>query len=318
MKGRKRLIAPTPSLDELIATRMLEGIARLETSPVLWGQRIPTRQSRRRRFPKVDFYGNQSTASGLMGHQHSHCELAFVVNGRLNVCIESRIYEARRDDWMLFLPDVIHGECCLTTRRAYELLWFTVSPKSHFTCQLTGYSRSEGYQILSRRDFGRVPTELLATWRRLTSRPWRDPDRARCDLLKLVGFCLERLRDEANPPAETLHPLINEVKAILLRDLEHPLSVPSLANEVALSPNYLSSLFHRETGTTIRQFVDLKRVERSKELLLDARRSIKQVAYALGYADQHHFSRVFRRVTGTPPSRYRRKALGIEETDTSS
>jgi two-component system response regulator YesN len=69
---------------------------------------------------------------------------------------------------------------------------------------------------------------------------------------------------------------------------------------------------------TLRQFLDLKRVERAKALLLEPHSSIKQVAFALGYADQHQFSRVFRRVTGTSPTGFRERTLEIEETDTSS
>ncbi|MBP8951047.1 MAG: helix-turn-helix transcriptional regulator [Armatimonadetes bacterium] len=308
----------TRSLDELIATRLLEGIARIEASAVLWGQRVPGRKSRRRQFPRVDFYGEETMPSGLLGHKHAGCEVAFVVTGRLNVCIEAQTYEALEDDWMLFLPGVIHGECCLTTKRPYELLWLHGSAQSRLICQLTGYTGSDGYQIRSRRDFGRLPTELLAGWSRLTSRPWRDLDLTRCNLLHLAAFCLDRLRDEANPPTEALHPLVNEVKALLQQDLSRPLSVPQLANEVALSPNYLSSLFHRNAGMTLRQFLDLKRVERAKALLLEPHSSIKQVAFALGYADQHQFSRVFRRVTGTSPTGFRERTLEIEETDTSS
>ncbi|MCE5237475.1 AraC family transcriptional regulator [bacterium] len=308
----------TRSLDELVATRFVEGIARLGTSATLWGQPLPGRESRRRQFPRVDFYGQETMVSGLLGHKHDGCEVAFVVTGRLNVCIKSQTYEAREDDWMLFLPGVVHGECCLTTKRPYELLWLHGSARSRLICQLTGYSRTEGYQVGSRRDFGRVPTELLAGWRRLTSGPWRDVALTRCDLLHLAAFCLDRLRDEANPPTETLHPLVNEVKVLLQRDLSRPLSVPQLANEVALSPNYLSSLFHRQTGMTLRHFLDLRRVERAKALLLDARMSIKQVACALGYADQHQFSRVFRRVTGTTPTGFREGNHPIGETHTSS
>jgi AraC-like DNA-binding protein len=301
-----------------MATRVLEGIARLGGAAILWGQDVPARRSRRGHFPKVDFYGRETMPSGLLGHQHPRCELAFVLSGRLNVCIQARTYEARQDDWMLFLPGVAHGECCLSTKRPYELLWLTVSRGSHLTSHLTAYSETHGYEVLSRRDFGPAPTELLAAWGRLTSGPWAALDSTRCELLRVVTFCLDRLSDHIDPPVEALHPLIGQIKAILLRDLTSPPSVPLVADEVALSPNYLSSLFHRETGLTIRQFVDIERVEASKQLLADARRSIKQVAHALGYADQHHFSRVFRRVTGLPPSRYRARAPGARETDTPS
>ena len=103
------------------------------------------------------------------------------------------------------------------------------------------------------------------------------------------------------------HPLVVQVQEILARSVTRPPSVVELANRVGLSPNYLSSLFRRETGETVRRFVESRRVERAREQLADPKRTVKQIAYALGFADPHHFSHAFRRATGISPTAYRQQ-----------
>ncbi len=307
----KSPVDPLVSLSELIGTRVLNKVAGLDGSAVIWGQPVATRRSSRRSFPNVDFYGWRSMHSGLLGHHHVQSELGVVLGGRLNICIEKAVYEVVDGDWLVLTPWVLHGECCLPTRVAYKLFWLIMLPTNHLECQVTQYNRPGRYQLVCGRDIGPPPDELLEPWTRLMSPPWPSTERARCDLLAMLTFCLQRLCDDTAPPPDTRHPLVAEVKAILSRAPTDRLSVAQLASEVALSPNYLSTLFHRETGMTIRQFVDLSRVEASKPLLSDPRQSIKQVAHALGYASQQHFSRVFRRVTGMSPRQYRVAVHGI-------
>lgn len=309
---------PLASLSELIGTRVLDRVAGLDRRAVIWGQPVAARRSSRRDFPNVDFYGWRSMPSGLLGHHHAQSELGVVLDGRLNICIETRVYEVRDGDWLVLTPWVLHGECCLPNRLAYRLFWLVMLPTDHFECQVTRYSRSGRYEVVCGRDLGPPPSELLEPWARLMSPPWQSIERARCDLLAMLTFCLERLCDDVTPPTDTQHPLIAEVKAMLQSDPANRPSVAEIASEVALSPNYLSSLFHRETGMTIRQFVDLSRVEASKPLLSDPRQSIKQVAHALGFANQHHFSRLFRRVTGMSPSKFREATRDVGESDTFS
>ena len=287
-----------------LTTRVLENIAALSSGTMLRGQAVPSRASRRRRFPKVEFYGNESMPGGLPGHRHSHPELATVLDGQLNLGIGGRVYRARAGDWLVFPAHVPHGECCLESRASYRLLWFIPTPP-RFGIHLTRYSRSRGYEMVSAHRFGDIPHEVLTGMRRLCGAPWDDVHEVRRELLKLVLWCLDRLRTAAAASTTRPHPLVVEIQTVLRGSLARPLGVVELANRVGLSPNYLSNLFHRQTGRTIRQFVQAERIERARRELADPGRSLKQVAYGLGFVDPHHFSHVFRRVAGVSPTSYR-------------
>lgn len=77
------------------------------------------------------------------------------------------------------------------------------------------------------------------------------------------------------------------------------------AGELCLSPNYFGDLVKRETGKTAQEYIRLKLMDTAKERILDTTRSIAEIAYELGFQYPQHFSRLFKRVTGSTPNQYR-------------
>ncbi len=95
--------------------------------------------------------------------------------------------------------------------------------------------------------------------------------------------------------------------------MDQDISLVWVSNEIAVSPNYLSSLIKKTTGST---FVDLltgKRIEKAKELLLFTNLKIKDISEKCGYSDQHYFSYCFKKYTGISPNTCRRQNEGKGE-----
>jgi AraC family transcriptional regulator len=88
--------------------------------------------------------------------------------------------------------------------------------------------------------------------------------------------------------------------------LEGDLRLSDLAREAGASTSHFLRSFRQSTGKTPYQFLLHQRVERAKFLMHDHRVPLTEVALACGFADQHHLARVFRRITGVPPTSYRR------------
>lgn len=74
---------------------------------------------------------------------------------------------------------------------------------------------------------------------------------------------------------------------------------------VHLSPAYTSNLFSNTCGTTIREYIIAKRIERSKELLKETDMKLYEIADVVGYSDPKYFSQLFRKLTGQTPNQYR-------------
>ena len=103
-------------------------------------------------------------------------------------------------------------------------------------------------------------------------------------------------------------PVIQTIDYII-SNLNQPLHVNDIANKISLSENYLSTVFRKETGYTIRDYIAKQRIETSKSMLLHTDYSYAQIAIALGFSSQSHFTRVFRELTGTTPAKYRKGSV---------
>jgi len=82
-------------------------------------------------------------------------------------------------------------------------------------------------------------------------------------------------------------------------------TVAFIANELNLSPNYLSDLLRNTTGQNAQQYIQSHLVEKAKGLLATANCSISEVAYQLGFEYPQSFNKLFKKSTGQTPMFYR-------------
>lgn len=88
------------------------------------------------------------------------------------------------------------------------------------------------------------------------------------------------------------------------------ISLDTIAENMYLSPFYISKIFKSETGDTpIRHLINI-RLERARELLLQgSEMSVQEVAAAVGYDDAYHFSKLFKKYYGKSPSQIRKEGV---------
>jgi AraC family transcriptional regulator len=84
-------------------------------------------------------------------------------------------------------------------------------------------------------------------------------------------------------------------------NLSTDIEVAELAGLVRLSPHYFSLVFRQALGVTPHQYILQERVSEACRLLAAGGMTLAELATHLGFADQSHFSRAFRKVTGTTP-----------------
>ncbi len=88
-------------------------------------------------------------------------------------------------------------------------------------------------------------------------------------------------------------------------DLTANLTLNSLATAQNLSPSYLSALFSQETGQTLTEYVNQKRIKLAMRLLATTKLQIQTIAQHCGILDVHYFSKVFKKAVGVTPKQYR-------------
>ena len=92
--------------------------------------------------------------------------------------------------------------------------------------------------------------------------------------------------------------------------LDARLSIGALAKEAGLSPSHFARAFKETTGSAPHQYLLTQRLERARRLLDAPDATISDVALRTGFADQAHFTRVFRREFRTTPGAYLRERRG--------
>lgn len=99
---------------------------------------------------------------------------------------------------------------------------------------------------------------------------------------------------------------VRKVRDHIETSLSGLIRIAVLAGIARLSPGHFTRAFKASFGTTPLGYVNARRVERAKSMMLETADPLSQISLACGFTDQSHLSRVFRRLSGEPPSQWRR------------
>ena len=87
------------------------------------------------------------------------------------------------------------------------------------------------------------------------------------------------------------------------------ISLISVANHVAMSAAYFSTVFSQTTGRSFINYLTSLRIDRAKELLTSTNMKLADIALSVGYNEPNYFSHVFRKTVGMTPKEYRNQSL---------
>lgn len=104
-------------------------------------------------------------------------------------------------------------------------------------------------------------------------------------------------------------PPVRRAIACIVGDLNGDLSLKALAAIQKINPSYLSTLFKKETGRTITDYVNYKRINFAVQLLTSTKLQIQIVAQHCGIPDVNYFTKVFKRYAGKTPRQFRQDSL---------
>lgn len=124
------------------------------------------------------------------------------------------------------------------------------------------------------------------------------------DICSIVSLdARSRLEGE---PDEARQDLLTKMQEYLDSNIgNHQFSVAGMATDFFLSTSYLSRLYKEQTGETILEYVNRKRIERVKMLLTETDETVEAIVSAVGYYDVSSFIRKFKRLVGVTPGEFR-------------
>ena len=129
----------------------------------------------------------------------------------------------------------------------------------------------------------------------------------------LLQFLEEVRRSDQIPTRRSA--LVRNVLDYVRSHVTEGLVLEDVAKVFFVSPNYLSSIIHKETGITYRQHVIDAKITVAKQMLDDTRMRVEEIAYAVGYENYVSFYNVFKKVERMSPTEYRFQKWKEEEGD---
>ena len=135
------------------------------------------------------------------------------------------------------------------------------------------------------------------------------------DLASIKREVLKRLSGSGNETSGIVQEggskYINGAMHFISLYYHRPINLNEIAEYVGYSPNYLCSIFKKETGIGISDFINRARIEKSKELLTNTLMKNYEIAEAVGYGSESYFSRIFKQLTNQTPNNFRRTNNGV-------
>lgn len=100
--------------------------------------------------------------------------------------------------------------------------------------------------------------------------------------------------------------------SFIAENLGERFTLDDLARQAGVSRFHFARLFRVSTGESPMAYLLKSRIERAKQMLLQDDRPVCEIAAALGFCDQSHLTRTFRRLTGLTPREFARQHAGVE------
>jgi AraC-like DNA-binding protein len=281
-------------------------------------------------LPRLTHLGWGSVSGSHVANDHCHLgyEIVYFNEGVASVNVTGgESFPVRDGDLLVTAPDIAHHFRVASTRISYSWLGFQMgkvirrSRRSTFFLEETSRMRIEEIDAPSTMDSS-FPSAISSAFSQFVKEPLliscleAEPifkgmiteltdhrvyaaTMVYCRLLELLTIITRHLQESRR----TLD-LRAAMDAYIDAHLDEDLSLQRLADHMGYNPCYLSRLYKAKMDMTISERISQKRIERSKQLM-SMGHTITDAASQCGYADAHHFSTAFKRLTGMSPSQFR-------------
>jgi len=120
------------------------------------------------------------------------------------------------------------------------------------------------------------------------------------DIKSRVGVSKEVNNGE---PTDVPYDMAEEVKCYIEQNYMYDIGINEIAEKLNVTPNYLSTYFHKKTGITFIRYLTEVRMLRAKKMLENPNITVQDVAGQVGYYSTSHFIKLFKEYFGVYPSK---------------
>ncbi len=231
---------------------------------------------------------NRSTpAKRLVRSKIPFYDLTVLLKGALEYTIDGEKINLSAGDCILIRKNSLRERTLSKNGVDYISFNFTVLPESKLPVKLENCVSGEVRMIIAACD------EILKKY----------PDGE--ELAEPLLECILRLF-QSHLERGRFTPLTSQIIHFLRANLASKITLADVGKITFFSPVYCDTVFKRDTGRSIVDYLLDERIAEAKKLLLEGALSLKQIAEQVGYADYNYFSRTFKKRAGFTPTQYRK------------
>lgn len=269
-------------------------------------------------------YGHMKTneIQDMSYHLQNMFEIYFFISGSVNYFIEKNVYQLKYGDLFVINNNEIH-RATFRSGEGYERIVVMFEPEivrlfssNSFNLLDCFINRPKGEQ--NKIGLNKVQIDKIMEITAKMDSVFKVHSDA-SSLLKLA-YLIELLvfinevfnNTKSNESNQILSKKLVPILEYIDSNLNSDLSLHSLEEKFYINKYYLSSLFKKDTGVNIHEYIILKRIAKAK-ILLSEGYGITEVCQMSGFCDYAHFIRTFKLHIGTSPGQYKKQHALVEK-----
>lgn len=245
-------------------------------------------------------------------HSHEFAEISIMLEGASTYSFEGRQQEISANSILLFNPGVIHFEAQAQGTYSHQL---HIGIKNFsFAGYIKDVFPNQAVTLIPPKN----PNPILdLAWKivdELNREEMEYRTMIKALVMELMIGILRLLEAQQTLSMVNLsvadarkQDLVQEAIAYLKQHYQTDISLDMIAQNLLISPAYLTKIFKESENTTLISYLINLRMQEACRLLTQTSATIKEVAYSVGYQDPLYFSKQFKRTLGISPKTYRKE-----------
>lgn len=249
--------------------------------------------------------------NGKMARTLNHYELILICNGKGSFKIRNRQYPVKKGMLLIISPDVPYSiELDNTIPVGVLTIHFSFAGITFNDGKWKVNDKVQvplGQPVQELKDYYHIEEQfqkLVDCWNeKLPGYEFS----ARTMFQQLIIEIMQNRNQQSQGDGTSLK--VEKIIQYMHQNISAKVTLPELSKLVHMAPAYMSRAFKETTGYTIIEYFNKLKIDKSKELLIEGNKKVKEVAQELGFADEFYFSRMFKKYEGITPSQFNSRIL---------
>ena len=220
-------------------------------------------------------------------------DFTFVLKGEMTYAVDGKTYVLHQNDAILIKPGSIRERLKTPTLAKYVSYNFTVYddsliPKKTYLKDVISHDIRQITSIFSASHISNIYS-------------------SKEKVINLLNYILLEINDIINFDSNNKH-IITIIKYIN-EHMSEPISLSTVSDYVNLSKEYTSCVFKKETGKTVTEYINERKMFIAKEMILGTNHSLVNIAEQLGYDNYSYFSKMFKKQFDISPRNLKKSII---------